>query len=113
MHGGYTKFLSVLFDVSEAATTSLPFKIAPGERILGISFPTMTGTNFTLEISPDGGTTWVTWTGPTVAKAASQFVAFTSDANYRGTQSLGTVRLKSDGTEAADRTVTVCVGQFA
>lgn len=112
MHPGKTHFYSVLFDVSVAATVSLPFLIGPGERILGISFPTMTGTNFTLEVSPDGGTTFVTWTGPTVAKGASQFVAFTGDDNYRGTQSLGTVRLKSDGTEAADRTVTVAVGQF-
>lgn len=105
-----TKFYSIVF--ANGATVSAPFMIEPGERILGISFPTMTGTNFTLEVSPDRGTTFVTWTGPTVAKGASQFVAFTTDANFRGTQSLGLVRLKSDGTEGAERTVTVAVGAF-
>lgn len=99
--------------IANGATVSSAFNVSPDERIHSIKFPTMTGTNFTLELSDDEGVTWYTLSGPTIAKgSAGVSMAFTTDANYRGAQGVGMARIKSDGTEAAERSLVVYVTRY-
>jgi len=98
-----------LIDVSEDASNSVGFKL-DGMLLCGIQFPaTMTGTAITFDFSLDNST-WADvkeTDGTDVSYTISAGDAVRVDPSGWAFASNGYLRITSDGTEAADRSIIV------
>jgi len=97
-----------LIDISGDASNSLGFKL-DGMLLCGIQFPAMTGTSVTFDFSLDNST-WVDvkeTDGSDVSYTVSAGDVVRVDPSGWAFASNGYVRITSDGTEVADRSIVV------